>query len=148
MFGVFGGTCHHLLWARWCVANSSLRLRRGFRGLLQPILSRLAARRRGLLRPKSSWTCVPAPPRSSLWIGPMSPASISRRGSTSGSLAARTLGLKEGSYRFSVICITKSPDPGNSLFPPALLMRQPLTSQTWWVLWSRAIPPSQWSRTL
>ncbi len=58
----------------------------------------------------------------------MSPASLSRRGSTNGTLAALTLGLNRGSYRFSVICITKSPDPGNSLFPPALLTRQPLTS--------------------
>ncbi len=39
----------------------------------------------------SSWTCFPAPLRSSLWIGPMSPASLSRRSSTSGSLAARSL---------------------------------------------------------
>ncbi len=32
----------------------------------------------------------------------------------------------------------RSPDPGNSLFPPASLMRQPLTSPTKWVLWNRA----------
>ncbi len=81
------------------------------------MLARLTARRRGLLRPTSSlWTCFPAPLRSSLWIGPMSPVSLSRRSSTSGFLAARTLGLNGGSYRFSVICITRSPDPGNRLF--------------------------------
>ncbi len=93
------------------------------------MFSRLAARRRGLLRPTpSSWMCFPAPLRSSLWIGPMRPASLSRRSSTSGSLVARTPGLKEGSHHFSVICITRSPDPENSLFPPVLLTRQPLTS--------------------
>ncbi len=79
------------------------------------------------------------------WIGLMSPASLSCRSSMSDFLAAQTLGLNGGSYRFF---ITRSPDPGNSLFPPALLTRQPLTSPTWWVLWSRAIPPSRWSRTL
>ncbi len=36
--------------------------------------SRLAARRRGLQQPTlSSWTCFRAPPKSSRWIGPMSP---------------------------------------------------------------------------
>ncbi len=103
----------------------------------------------GLLRPTpSSWTCFPAPLRSSRWIGPMSPASLSLRNSTSDSLVARNPGLKGGSYHFSVICITRSPDPGNSLFPPVLLTWQPLTSPTWWVLWSRAILPFRWSRTL
>ncbi len=42
--------------------------------------------------------------------------------------------LNGGSCRFSVICIKRSPDPGNSLFPPALLTRRPLTSPTLWVL--------------
>ncbi len=47
--------------------------------------SRLAARRRGLQRPTLSlWTCFRAPPRSSRWIGPMSPASPELRNSTSG----------------------------------------------------------------
>ncbi len=96
----------------------------------------------------SSWTCFPPPLRSSLWIGLMSPASFSRRSSTSGSLVARTPGLKGGSYHFSVICITRSPGPGNNLFSLVLLTRQPLTSPTWWVLWSRVIPPFRWSRTL
>ncbi len=50
--------------------------------------------------------------------------------------------------RFSVICIKRSPDPGSSHFPPALLIRRPLTSPTSWVLWSRVTPPCRWSRTL
>ncbi len=50
--------------------------------------------------------------------------------------------------QFLVICIRRSPDPGSSLFPPALLMRRPLTSPTSWVLWSRVTPPCQWSRRL
>ncbi len=61
------------------------------------MLSRLAARRRGLLRPTlRSWTCFPAPPRNSRWIAPMIPVSLSCRNSTSGSLVARTRGLKGG----------------------------------------------------
>ncbi len=46
---------------------------------------------------------------------PDEPASRNLRNSTSGSLAA----LHRGSYRFSVICILRSPDPGNSHSPPA-----------------------------
>ncbi len=49
--------------------------------------------------------------------------------------------MSGGSCRFSVICIRRSPDPGNSLILPALLTRRPLTSPTSWVRWSRAIPP-------
>ncbi len=49
--------------------------------------------------------------------------------------------MSGGSCRFSVICIRRFPDPGNSLFLPALLTRRPLTSPTSWVRWSRAIPP-------
>ncbi len=87
--------------------------------------SRLAARRRGLPRPTlSSWTCFRAPLRSSLWIGSMNPASLKRRNSMSSSLAALIPDLKGGSWRFSVICIKRSPDPGSSLFPPALPTRQ------------------------
>ncbi len=92
----------------------------------------------------SSWTCFRAPLRSSLWIGPMSPASLERRNFMSGFLAALIPDLKGGSCRFSVICIKRSPDPGSSLFPPALPTRQPLTSPTLWVLWSRATPPFLW----
>ncbi len=64
--------------------------------------------------------------------------------STSGSLSAQIPYLKGGSCRFSVICIKRSPDPGSRLFPPALPTRQPLTSPTLWVLWSRATPPFLW----
>ncbi len=97
--------------------------------------SRLAARRRGLQRPTLSlWTCFRAPPRSSRWIGPMSPE---LRNSTSGSSAVHIPSLKGGSCHFSAICIERSPDPGSSHFPPALLTRRPLTSPTSWVLWSR-----------
>ncbi len=76
--------------------------------------SRLAARRRGLQRPTlSSWTCFRAPPKSLRWIGS----------------SARTPSLKGGSCHFSVICIVRSPVPGSSHFPLALLTRQPLTSE-------------------
>ncbi len=82
--------------------------------------SRLAARRRSLPRPTlSSWTCFHAPLSSSLWIGPTSPASLKRRNSTSGSLAARIPDLNGGSCHFSAICIRRSPDPGSSLNPAA-----------------------------
>ncbi len=111
--------------------------------------SRLAARRRGLQRPTlSSWTCFRAPLRSSRWIAPTSPASLELRNSMSGSLAAQIPSLNGGSCHFSVICIKRSPDPGSSLFPPALLTRRPLTSPTLWVLWSRVTPPCRWLRTL
>ncbi len=111
--------------------------------------SRLAARRRGLQRPTLSlWTCFRAPLRSSRWIGLMSPASLELRNSMSGSLAVQIPSLNGGSCHFSVICIRRSPDPGNTLFPPTLLMRQPLTSPTSWVLWSRVTPDCQWSRRL
>ncbi len=60
-----------------------------------------------------------APLRSSRWIGPTSPASLRLRNSMSGSLAAQIPGLNGGSCRFSVICIRRSPDPGNRRFPPA-----------------------------
>ncbi len=49
--------------------------------------------------------------------------------------------MSGGSCRFSVICIRRFSDPGNSLFLPALLTRRPLTSPTLWFRWSRAIPP-------
>ncbi len=49
--------------------------------------------------------------------------------------------MSGGSCCFSVICIRRFPDPGNSLFLPALLTRRPLTSPTSWFRWSRAIPP-------
>ncbi len=65
-----------------------------------------------------------------------------------GSLAVQIPSLNGGSCHFLVICIRRSPDPGSSLFPPALLMRRPLTSPTLWVLWSRVTPPCRWSRTL
>ncbi len=45
----------------------------------------------------SLWMCFHVPLRSSHWIGPMNPASLKHRNSTSGSLAARTPGLKGGS---------------------------------------------------
>ncbi len=111
--------------------------------------SRLAARRRGLQRPTlSSWTCFRAPPKSLRWIGPMSPASLELRSSTIASSSACTPSLKGGSCHFSVICIVRSPVPGSSHFPPALLTRQPLTSPTLWVLWSRVTPPCRWLRIL
>ncbi len=100
------------------------------------------------LRSRLERTCFHVPLRSSLWIGPMSPASLKHRNSTSGSLAALIPGLKGGSCRFSAICIRRSPDPGSSHFPPALPMRQPLTSPTLWILWSRATLQFLWSRTL
>ncbi len=111
--------------------------------------SHLAARRRGLQRPTlSSWTCFRAPPKSLRWIGPMSPASLELRSSTIASSSARTPSLKGGSCHFSVICIVRSPVPGSSHFPLALLTRQPLTSPTLWVLWSRVTPPCRWLRIL
>ncbi len=104
--------------------------------------SRLAARRRGLQRPTlSSWTCFHAPPKSSRWIGPMSPASLELRSSTSGSSSVHIPSLKGGSCHFSAICIERSPVPGSSHFPLALLTRRPLTSPTLWVLWSRFTLP-------
>ncbi len=47
--------------------------------------------------------------------------SLGLRNSMSGSLAAQIPSLNGGSCRFSVIFIKRSSDPGNSLFPPALL---------------------------
>ncbi len=55
---------------------------------------------------------------------------------------------KEEAAIFSAICIVRSPVPGSSHFPPALLTRQPLTSPTLWVLWSRVTPPCRWLRIL
>ncbi len=49
--------------------------------------------------------------------------------------------LERRKLPFSVICIVRSPVPGSSHFPLALLTRQPLTSPTLWVLWSRVTPP-------
>ncbi len=69
-------------------------------------------------RPSTAYSELVAfhvPLRSSHWIGPMSPASLKHRNSTSGSLAARTPGLKGGSCHFSAICIKRSPDPGSTL---------------------------------
>ncbi len=65
-----------------------------------------------------------------------------------GSSAVHIPSLKGGSCHFSAICIKRSPDPGSSHFPPALLMRRPLTSPASWVLWSRVTPPCRWSRIL
>ncbi len=96
----------------------------------------------------SSWTCFRAPPKSSRWIGPMSPASLDLRSLTSVSSSVRIPSLKGGSCHFSAICIVRSPVPGSSHFPPALLTRQPLTSPTLWVLWSRVTPPCRWLRIL
>ncbi len=111
--------------------------------------SHLTAKRRGLQRPTpSSWTCFRAPPKSLRWIGPMSPASLELRSSTIASSSARIPSLKGGSCHFSVICIARSPVPGSSHFPLALLTRQPLTSPTLWVLWSRVTPPCRWLRIL
>ncbi len=63
--------------------------------------SRLAARRRGLQRPTlSSWTCFRAPPKSSRWIGPMSPARLELRSLTSVSSSVRIPSLKGGSCHF------------------------------------------------
>ncbi len=77
---------------------------------------------------------------------PMSPASLELRNSTSGFSAVHIPSLKGGSCHFSAICIERSPVPGSSHFPPALLMHFPpalltLTSPTFWVLWSRVTPP-------
>ncbi len=58
----------------------------------------------------------------------MSLASLELRSSTIASSSARTPSLKGGSCHFSVICIVRSPVPGSSHFPLALLMRQPLTT--------------------
>ncbi len=66
----------------------------------------------------------------------------------SGAHSELSLSLKGGSCHFSAICIERSPDPGSSHFPPALLTRRPLTSPTSWVLWSRVTPPCRWSRIL
>ncbi len=71
----------------------------------------------------------------------MSPASLELRNSTSGFSAVHISSLKGGSCHFSAICIERSPVPGSSHFPPALLTRWPLTSPTLWVLWSRVTPP-------
>ncbi len=92
--------------------------------------------------------CFRAPPKSSRWIGPMSPASLELRSSTSGSSSVHIPSLKGGSCHFSAICIERSPVPGSSHFPPALLTRRPLTSPTLWVLWSRVTPPCRWLRIL
>ncbi len=78
----------------------------------------------------------------------MSPASPELRNSTSGFSTVHIPSLKGGSCHFSAICIERSPDPGSSHFPPALLTRQPLTSPTLWVLWSRVTLPCRWSRIL
>ncbi len=43
---------------------------------------------------------------------------------------SRATEKNEGSYRFSAICITRSPDPGNNFSSTALLTWQPLTSPT------------------
>ncbi len=99
-------------------------------------------------RASSTNACFRAPPKSLHWIGPMSPASLELRSSTIASSSARTPSLKGGSCHFSVICIVRSPVPGSSHFPLALLTRQPLTSPTLWVLWSRVTPPCQWLRIL
>ncbi len=118
-------------------------------GLLQQMRSRLTAKRRGLQRPTpSSWTCFRMPPKSLRWIDPMSPASLELRSSTIASSSARIPSLKGRSCHFSVICIERSPVPGSSHFPLALLTRQPLTSPTLWVLWSRVTPPCRWLRIL
>ncbi len=85
------------------------------------------------------------PTKSSRWIGPMSPASLEFRSSTSGSSSVHIPSLKGGSCHFSAICIERSPVPGSSHFPPALLT---LTSPTLWVLWSRVTPPCRWLRIL
>ncbi len=74
--------------------------------------SRLTARRPGLQRlTQSLWTCFCAPPKSSRWIGPMSPASLELRNSTSGSSAVHIPSLKGGSCLFSAICIAKLTSP-------------------------------------
>ncbi len=57
------------------------------------------------------------------------------------SSSARIPSLKGESCHFSVICIARSPVPGSSHFPLALLTQQPLTSPTLWVLWSWVTPP-------
>ncbi len=79
---------------------------------------------------------------------PPTPRISELRNSTSSSSAVHIPSLKGGSCHFSAICIKRSPDPGSSHFPPALLMRRPLTSPTSWVLWSRVTPPCRWSRIL
>ncbi len=73
-------------------------------------------------RPSAAYSeLVDVPQRSSRWIGPMSPASPELRNSTSGFSAVHIPSLKGGSCHFSAICIVRSPDPGSSHFPPALL---------------------------
>ncbi len=91
-------------------------------------------------RPSAAYSELVAP-KSLRWIGPMSPASLELRSSTIASSSVRIPSLKGGSCHFSAICIVRSPVPGSSLFPLALLTRQPLTSPTLWVLWSRVTPP-------
>ncbi len=51
----------------------------------------------------------------------MSPVSPELRNSTSSSSVVHIPSLKGGSCHFSAICIERSPDPGSSHFPPALL---------------------------
>ncbi len=109
---------------------------------LDDVLHTAASGSRGLQRPTlSSWTCFRAPPKSLRWIGLMSTASLELRSSTIVSSSVRIPSLKGGSCHFSAICIERSPVPGSSHFPLALLTRQPLTSPTLWVLWSRVTPP-------
>ncbi len=66
---------------------------------------------------------------------------LALRSSKSGSSSVHIPSLKGGSCHFSAICIERSPVPGSSHFPPALLTWRPLTSPTLWVLWSRVTPP-------
>ncbi len=106
--------------------------------------SHLTARRRG--RPLSTLGFVDVLSRTTEKLSLDWPDE--RRNPTSGSLAARIPDLNGGSCHFSAICIRRSPDPGSSLFPPALLTWQLLTSPTLWVLWSRVTPPYLWLRAL
>ncbi len=89
--------------------------------------SRLAARRRGLQRPALSlWTCFRAPPRSSRWIGPMSPASPELRNSTSALIgksyiaAVRPVWPSTDGPSFRPRRVLKEMDEGTGLTPEAV----------------------------
>ncbi len=118
-----------LLWARWCIANSSLWLW-GFGPVLVSWSPPLppAGRRRGLLRPTlSSWTCFPAPLKLSLdW--PDEPRE-SRRQNWWAVLSGPNSSLKEESTIFQWSA-PRDLQILETAFSSCLTNRQPLTSPT------------------
>ncbi len=77
----------------------------------------------------------------------MSLASPSHLSLTSVSSVALVRARRGKSCLSSLTCIMRFPGLGDSLSPPASLMRRPLTSPTSLVLWSRGTPQSRRSRT-